>query len=156
MKKMLLLILLFTAVQSFAQHTLKDFEGLYGLKGTWESSRKHGMLTEQWVIINDSSMHGYSYIKNGKDSIPEEKVELVLRAGKISFIADAAGQNAGKPVPFSLYKTAGGKYFFENRSHDFPQQITYELKDSNTLHASIYGPMNGKDITVDFHFKRIE
>lgn len=154
MKKLPFFFLVFISAKSFAQLSVKSFEPLKQLKGSWESQRKKGMLTEQWTILNDSTMNGYSFIKTNNDSIPEEKVELVLRAGKIFYIAAAARQNDDKPVPFMLVKIENGKYFFENKQHDFPQRITYHLPDEQTLHAAIYGPMDGKEIEVLFNFKR--
>lgn len=154
MKKTILAFLLLVSAQSFAQYTLQHMKPLTGLLGSWESERKKGTLIELWQVKNDSTMLGYSYIKTATDSIPEENVELVLREGKIRYIARASRQNDEQPVPFTLSKIEDGKYIFENRAHDFPQQITYQLIDKNTLHAAIAGPMNGKDVHIDFHFKR--
>ena len=156
MKKLMFVLLVLITSQSFAQHSVKDLQPLQLLKGSWESERKKGKLIEQWTIVNDSTLHGYSFIKTGSDSIPEEKVELVLRNGKILYIAAAARQNDDKPVPFTLISIENGKYIFENKAHDFPQRITYQLADENTLNAAIYGPMDGKEIEVQFNFKRIQ
>ena len=156
MKKILLILLSFSCGSSYAQFSLKDLKALNVLNGNWQSERKHGLLIEQWIVVNDSTMHAYSYIKNGKDSIPEEKVELSLRNGKIFYTAAAVNQNDDQPVAFALTAIDAGKYIFENRGHDFPQQITYQLMNDKTLHASISGPMNGKETRVDFHFKRMQ
>lgn len=154
MRKLLFIVLVLTGSGACAQFAAKDMKPLHALKGSWESERKRGTLTEQWTLVNDSTLQGYSYIKTATDSFPEEKTELVLRAGKILYIPVAAGQNDDKPVPFTLYKVENGQYFFENRSHDFPQLITYQLVDDNTLKAAISGPLNGKDTAVRFDFKR--
>lgn len=156
MKKWILLSFLFAAGKSFAQFSLHDIKALNTLNGNWQSIRKNGTLTEQWIVVNDSTMHTYSYIRNGKDSIPEEKVELSFRNGKIFYTASAMGQNDNNPVPFLLTEIDAGKYIFENRQHDFPQRITYQLLDDKTLYAAISGAQNGKEIQVDFHFKKAE
>ncbi|MFT3979394.1 MAG: DUF6265 family protein [Ferruginibacter sp.] len=154
MKKLLFLWMLLAAGQSFAQYGLKDLQPLHQLNGSWESTRKKGTLIEQWSIVNDSTLQGYSYLLSATDSIPQETVSLVLREGKIFYIPTTARQNDEKPVSFQLVKTESGKYFFENRQHDFPQLITYHVVDNETLHAAISGPMNGEDREIPFYFKR--
>ena len=156
MRLLLCFFLAFVTQSSFAQFNLTDFQPLQSLKGSWQSERKRGTLIESWSVVNDSTMHGYSYIKTTLDSIPEETVTLVLRAGKISFIADAAGQNAGKPVSFSLTGINKGSFTFENRLHDFPQRIIYEMINTETFKAAIYGPADGKEMEVRFDFKKLQ
>lgn len=156
MKKLLLVLLLFITVNSFAQLSFKDMAPLLALKGKWESQRKKGILVEQWTVVNDSTMIGYNYLKTAADSIPQEKVDLYFKAGNIVYAPTTSGQNNEAPVAFKMYKTEGGKYFFQNREHDFPQLITYHLIDNNILKATISGPMNGEERTIHFDFKRIE
>lgn len=156
MKKLMFVLLTLLSGQLFAQYGLQHIKALHSLNGSWESERKRGTLIEQWAIINDSSMIGYSFIKTATDSIPEEKMELVLRSGKIFFIASAARQNNDTAVAFTLTNIENGKYFFENKQHDFPQRILYHLVDNKTLRAAIYGPLNGKETEVTFNFTRRE
>jgi len=148
-------LLLMNAANAFAQFELKELQVLQQLKGSWESVRKKGILTEVWKVENDSTMLGYSYMKTNSDSIPQETVELVLRNGKIYYIPTTANQNNQQPISFALVKIENRKYFFENKAHDFPQQISYELIDDKTLQASISGQMNDSLVNVLFDFKRI-
>jgi hypothetical protein len=87
-------------------------------------------------------MHSKSYRVSGKDTIPEETVELKLSNGKITFTPTVRNQNQDRPVEFTLISIEGTKFTFENKGHDFPQQIIYHIMDSQ-LHVIING--NTKD-----------
>lgn len=154
MKSLFSLLLVFICSNASAQFQLKDMQGLYGLNGTWESPRKNGLLIEQWTFKNDSTLQGYSFIIKNSDSIPQEKALLQYRNGNIQFIASAAAQNNEQPVAFSLIAINNGQYLFENKQHDFPQQISYQLLSSDSMQAFISGPMEGVQQKVDFHFSK--
>ena len=88
---------------------------------------------------------------NGKDTIPEETVELKLANGKITFSPTVRNQNGGQPVVFTLVSIEGTKFTFENKQHDFPQRIIYDIHEK-TLSVTISGnTKNGfREIPFDF------
>ncbi len=145
-------LLLFSA--GYAQHNMKDFSPLHGLAGTWKMETKKGLLYEQWYTISDSLLQNKSYRVNGTDTLPQETVQLKISGGVITYTSTVANQNNQQPVTFTLVKNDNGKYIFENTAHDFPQQISYELKDINTMDAAISGRINDKHREIPFHFKR--
>ena len=80
---------------------------------------------------------------------------MVLRAdanGDVFYVARPSGQ------PEALFKLVRGterEAVFENREHDFPQRILYQLKDDGTLLAAIEGAKNGKSRRVEFPYRRV-
>ena len=151
MRAMIFLILVAAGLPSIAQYQLADFKPLYKLASAWEIKSQNGVLVEQWVRINDSIMHSRSYRVNGKDTIPEETVELKFANGRISFTPTVPNQNQGKPVSFTLVSIEGTKFTFENKQHDFPQRIIYHIREK-TLNVTISGnTKNGfREIPFDF------
>lgn len=150
------LIMLFVSNSIYAQYSMKDFAVLYGLAGSWKMVTQKGFLMEHWYIKDDSTMHNKSYRVTGTDTFPQETVQLKIRNSNISYISTVADQNNQQPVIFTLVKMELGKYIFENKNHDFPQQISYELNDKNILHASISGIINEKYKEIIFNYKREE
>lgn len=151
-----ILVLLSVCNLSFAQYTVKDFRPLQGLAGCWKMITNKGTLYEHWYMVNDSVLQNISYLVNGTDTIPQETVQLKIANGIISYTSTVANQNNQQPVIFILVKNENGKYVFENNAHDFPQQISYNLADKNTLNASISGTVKNKFSEMLFNFKREE
>lgn len=138
----------------YAQYNMKHFIPLHGLRGTWKMETKKGFLYEQWYTVNDSLLQNKGYRVNGSDTLPQETVQLKISGGAITYTSTVANQNNQQPVTFTLVKNDNGKYIFENTAHDFPQQISYELKDANTLDAVISGRINDKYREISFYFTR--
>lgn len=150
------LVLFFVSNTLYAQFSMKDFAVLHGLTGSWKMVTQKGFLYEHWYISNDSTLHNKSYRVNGTDTFPQETVQLKIRNSNISYISTVADQNKQQPVTFTLTKIDKGKYVFENKAHDFPQQISYQLTDKNSLDASISGNIKEKYKEIIFNYKREE
>ena len=155
MKNGLCIIAMLFTVNCFAQFTIADFASLHGIIGSWKVQKKKGFIIEEWTMKNDSTLIGYSFLKTMADSIiPQENVALIYRNGSISYTPVTAGQNEEKPVTFTLTSIRDGKYFFENKFHDFPTMITYQLVDQNTLNAAISGLMQNEQIEIPYNYTR--
>jgi Domain of unknown function (DUF6265) len=122
------------------------------LAGNWIIKTGKGIMLEKWKVTDDSTLVGTSFfIKDGKDTIPQESIELSFRNGNWSYIPTAIGQNNNQPVPFSILFQRGTEFIAENPEHDFPQRIAYRrIKDQ--LYASIEGKKNGKFGKQNFDF----
>lgn len=122
------------------------------LEGNWRINTGKGILVESWKRINDSTLSGASFfIRGGKDTIPQETIELSLRNGNWNYIPVAKGQNNDQPVVFVVIFQKGTEFIAENKAHDFPQRIVYRrIKDG--LYASIEGSKNGKYNKQNFDF----
>ncbi|RYZ86535.1 MAG: hypothetical protein EOP04_13675 [Proteobacteria bacterium] len=61
------------------------------------------------------------------------------------------------PVAFLLVDSAlANSFVFENKKHDFPQQIIYTKLSGEKLAAVISGPIEGKIVTEEFTLYRIK
>jgi len=121
MKKMILLIIICSTIfRVTAQVNEMKFSELFLLKGTWSMKTTKGMLYENWVINNDSTMAGKSYRLNNTDTVLLETVGLVMRGSQILYIASAEGQNNQQAVAFKLVNRDNDTFIFENPEHDFP------------------------------------
>lgn len=143
-----LAIIIFYASVINAQKT----EQLKWMTGTWKINAGSGVIIEQWQITNDSTLSGKSYfVKNGKDTIPQETIELAFRGGEWHYIPTVKNQNNAQPVSFKVIFLKGTEFISENPAHDFPQRIAYR-RIKNQLFASIEGKKNGKFGKQNFDF----
>jgi len=129
MNKILCLLFLLFALNSNAQFNYEDFKTLHRLAGIgWQMEMKKGSLIEKWTKVNDSLLTSKSYRINGTDTTTLETVELKFSNGKITYTPTVSDQNEGKPVTFALISVNNSlNYTFENKQHDYPQQIIYQL-----------------------------
>jgi len=130
-------------------YDIEDFEKLYSLVGEWTMPFKNGELVEKWEKQFNKKLTGETFYINGNEEESQEKIDLVLSAGRIYYSSVVNGQNEGESVPFTLIGMDKNKFTFENKEHDFPQRIIYELRSPNELVASIEGE-------TDNGFKKIE
>lgn len=138
----------------YAQDAGLLFKPLHQLAGSWKMATSKGILFEVWKIKDDSTMVSKSFRINGTDTIPQETVELSLRNNITRFTSTVADQNNQQPVTFILIHSNDGKYVFENKAHDFPQQIFYTLAGNNSLLAGISGRINDTYKEILFNFTR--
>jgi hypothetical protein len=157
MKHFSILFLLFFTVcttSSFAQWTYKDFRKLRDLEGSWEMKTGKGYIQEKWVRVNDSTFEGKNYSINRGVVILEERMKIVQNNEGIFFIATVTYQNKGLPVYFKLVSIKNGEFIFENKEHDFPQQVMYRAKDDK-LFAFVSGNTEKGFKKIDFSFYRM-
>lgn len=149
MKKLFLYsaIVLFPAI-SFAQKSAQ----MQWMEGTWKMNAGNNVIVEKWHVVHDSLLIGNSvFIKNGKDTIPQESIQLAYRNGDWYYIPIARGQNNDQPVSFKVIFLKGTEFISENPVHDFPQRIAYR-RIRNQLFASIEGRNGNKYGKQNFDF----
>jgi hypothetical protein len=149
-------LLCFAGLGLLAQHNNALFKKLKPILGGWQRDKNTGNTHEFWVKQNDSTLLGKSYNIKGTDTTMLETVVLQLRQQKISFVATAADQNNNQPISFTLISSKNNTFIFENKTHDFPTQITYQFLPERKLRASINGIMDGKPVTIWFNFNHIK
>ncbi len=124
--KLISAILLLCCTRTDAQFKLENFRPLYSLQQSWQMKNRKGYLIEQWTKVNDSLLTSKSFQITDKDTVMMETVQLKFSGGTITYTPTVPDQNAGKPVTFTLISINEGQYRFENKSHDYPQQIIYQ------------------------------
>ena len=127
-------------------------EAFKWLTGTWKISTGNNLMIEQWKVTNDSTLTGKAvFIKNSRDTIPQETIELAYRNGDWYYIPTARNQNNNKPVKFKVIFLKATEFICENPAHDFPQRIAYR-RVKQQLFASTEGKQNGRYNKQNFDF----
>ena len=130
MKRLLLLLLL--ALPLAADATMED---LAWMAGHWGATIDGVEMEEVWLAPKNGVMLGMhrDAKANGKASFEFMRVAMV--DGNPVFLA----QPGGRPVtPFPLVEWGPYLVVFANPKHDYPQRITYTLKDGK-LCATVEG-----------------
>ncbi|WP_343530821.1 DUF6265 family protein [Pedobacter sp.] len=154
MKKLFLFFILFTAAASVsAQVSLKSFDFILG---KWEMNTKGAKIVERWQLHKDS-LTGQSYqFKGAGDSVLTESIVLKKIKGEWTFCVTGYEKNNLGTTHFKLVGSENKTFTFENKQHDFPQQITYQNKGKTELLAWIEGNIGGKHRKMEFPYKRVE
>ncbi len=127
------------------------------LSGTWENKAQRGSIFENWKTGDDSTLIGRSYsIRNGKDTVVFETIQLRQRNGALYYVPIARGQNNNQPVPFKMTLLTKNQMVFENPEHDFPKRIIYKKSSDNRMDAAIEGEQDGQMRREDFPFVKVK
>jgi hypothetical protein len=152
----LLFVLTWGAMAQQPVYTVKEFKPLHGLTGLWKMDGKRGAIYEEWQMSGDNQLTGRSYKINKNDTMVLENVVISLQGNTIFYTPVVRDQNNQQPVPFKLISYNKNKYVFENKEHDYPQRVIYELASANELRARIEGSKGGKEMGSDFNYNRIK
>ncbi len=133
-----------------AAQTPKGVQRVAWLQGCWELTTPERVVEEQWMAPRAGSMMGMSRTVRGGKLAAYEMVVIREEGQGLAYEAHPSGQ----PVAtFLSTAISGSRVVFENPSHDFPQQVGYELKEA-TLVGWIAGTQNGKPRRVEFPYRR--
>ena len=156
MKKIIALILVVIINKtSFAQ--IKFVKHFKVWEGTWEMKSSNGTTIESWDLLNDSTFFGKTIlIKQDGDTILKETIELLQRDELILYMPQVVNQNNNQPVAFTLTEFNNTYFVFENKTHDFPQKISYDFTTKDRLIATIEGVRQKIRKKIEFDYKRIE
>jgi len=124
------------------------------LIGTWENNMEKGRLSESWEKVNDSTFSGKSFFIKDNDTLSDETIILKQKDTNLFFIPTVKGQNNGNPVVFKMTSNSAKQIIFENKTHDFPQKITYTQINKDSLVAEISGIEQGKPSSESYPMKR--
>jgi len=146
--KIIVLLFLF-AINVFAQ----DDSILMLFPGKWQMDVENVEVYEEWQIVNENELVGISY--NIKDGVKEISENLYLKkfADQWAYVAVPKNQNIAL---FALIEHSPKKFIFENKEHDFPQNISYEFHKDGRMTAAIQGEVNGEIKRKEFSFKIVE
>lgn len=155
MKKLFLGFILFTVVASASAQkaSLKSFDFMLG---KWEMKTKSGKIVERWQLHKDSLTGQSHRFKDTGDSVLTESIVLKKIKGEWNFCVTGYEKNNQGTTHFKLISSPNNTFIFENKQHDFPQQIVYQNKGKAELLAWIEGDMGGKHRKIDFPYKRAE
>lgn len=157
MKKKLLISLfcILSFYLSNGQSVKKMPDQLSELNGLWVMKVKGGTLYESWQKTDETTMTGSGFkVTENNDTLITENILLTVRGNNILYIPTVVDQNADKPVEFTLVKEKKNIFVFENKSHDFPQQIIYQFESTDKLQVVIEGKTNEGFKSIPFSFTR--
>ena len=121
------------------------------LAGCWAEVGAERGTEEHWMQPRGGTMLGMSRtVKNGK-TVAYEFMQIREEGDSLVFAAKSSGQAGAE---FRGIKLPPRRAVFENREHDFPQRVIYELTDDGILRARIEGTVNGKEKAIDYPMMR--
>ena len=119
--------------------------------GEWKNQSPAGDFTEKWEKLSDSTYLGESYVILKKDTVFHENVLLEQRNDSLFYNVTIKEED---PTTFHLIKATSNTLEFENKKHDFPTKIKYELIKSDSILATISGKIKGVEKTEQFPMKK--
>lgn len=131
------------------KNTIKQFAWL---EGEWKMNGKEAF--EVWQIESDTALIGGAFHLEGKDYVRDERIALIAKEDGLYYIPTVENQNDGLPVEFKIITQTQNSFLAENKAHNYPQQIGYELTGADNLHAYISGNTRGKHKQIDFYYTR--
>lgn len=152
MKNILLLVLLIT----FSCQKSTKNNSFKWLHGTWINHTEGMECKETWQLVNDTLLTGESFIVMQKDTVFYENMKIQHKANEVFLKVWVKDENENQSVAFKLIDTTQKTFVFENKQHDFPQQIIYKKVNNDSIEAKIWGIKNGKTQEEFFRFKRLK
>jgi hypothetical protein len=144
----LLLVALATSMQAQVKPSVAD---LFWLSGCWQGRQGTAVVEEMWSKPAGTTMIGLGRTVKNNQTVSFEFMQFREQNGTLAFLPQPQG---GAQVTFPLKESARSKFVFENLSHDFPQRVIYERKNS-LLVASVEGTENGKFSRQEFVMRKV-
>ncbi len=120
------------------------------LTGCWSLERSGRIVEEHWLAPAGGMMLGLSRTVAGAKTVEFEFLQIRESVDGFAYVAKPSNQ---PEASFALISRDASSVVFENRSHDFPQRISYR-RSGDSLHARIEGTVNGKSRAVDYPYTR--
>ncbi len=143
-----LFLLIIVSCQSNPPEHHKFFNKMIG---EWQMKDKP--VIEKWTQ-KDGNYSSEVIVTSGGDEMITEEIRIIENENGVFYEAHVADQNQGGAVLFKLISLEEDKIIFENKTHDFPQRITYNLIDKDELVATIEGIIDGQSKLIDFKYFR--
>ena len=121
------------------------------MSGCWAQLGAEKGSDEVWLRPAGGTMLGMGRTIRKEKSVAHEFMQIREENGALTFFANPSGQEAASFRMISLTKT---KVVFENKAHDFPQRVIYELVAPDQLTGRIEGIENGRERGIDFPMTR--
>lgn len=146
-------LLLFSCTTTSKNEKIKASEWLIG---QWENTSEEGILTENWIKSNDSTLTAESFFIKGKDTLHFETIRLVEKKGELVYETIIKGQNNDKPILFPLISETENELVFENLQNDYPQKIKYQHHSKSVITIAISGTQAKKVVSEQFKMAKVK
>jgi hypothetical protein len=148
------LLILFSVLILSACTENSELQEFHRFEGQWSFEKGDERFVESWEIVNDTLMKGISFMTVKKDTVFKEDLELTSMKNGIFYTPTVPDQNEGAAIRFKLSKKDADKWIFENKKHDFPTEIIYLFKGTDSLIATVQGIQNGRSRKIDFRLHK--
>jgi hypothetical protein len=122
------------------------------LQGCWEMSSGGRTIEEQWTTPRGGVMLEVGRTVREGRLIEYEFVVVREDGDQLAYEAHPSGQPS---AVFRTNEVGDARVVFENPEHDFPQRVGYERTSADTLAAWTEGTANGRELRVDFAYRRV-
>ena len=156
MRFFVIVSLFLCAAITTAGQTSASISDLAGLAGCWERSdeAKQMSVSEQWMKPAGGAMLGMGRTLRSDKLADWEFMRIEQRVdGALFFVARPRANN--EDTEFKMISSKPGEFVFENSTHDFPQRVIYRFS-RDAMSGRIEGKMNGREIGIDFPFKKVK
>lgn len=124
-----------------------------GIAGEWIETADNRTFIENWRIA-DESMIGSGVMITGGDTVFRENMTIEFRDSSWVYATVVEGHNQDEEVIFKNILKEDSLFIFENREHDFPGAIAYQLRRSGVLQVKLRGTEDGEIRNEEFNFRR--
>lgn len=155
MKQIVFLIACCIALNSCKEENVSQKpDKLHWILGEWTTAEKEGIFIEVWKKKNDTLFTGKGFFITPANDTPfREMLSIENRNDTLYYVVTTA-HNGDMPVTFKEISMSDKEIVFEDREHDFPQQIIYTRLNDKNIVAKITGKQNGKTRTEEFMLKK--
>ncbi|MBI3512092.1 MAG: hypothetical protein HY064_15650 [Bacteroidetes bacterium] len=152
MKKLFIFLIVSLAVESCSDHG--NMDDLDWMVGKWSGTDVNGLVFhENWERGDKKSLTGFSCsISPEGDTVLHQPLKIDLVENVPFYFATLP--KSKEPVLFKLIESDAHHAIFENKEHDFPKRITYELEKSNTMKVKLEGIEKGHPKIETLEFER--
>ncbi|MEM7359797.1 MAG: DUF6265 family protein [Pseudomonadota bacterium] len=150
--KILLVTLMISSAPVAHADTCSSLKDLNWLIGDWFDPGEQKTFNESWIYSSGDSYSGKGWTMEtttGEISF-SESMRILRQDGGIYYLVKLP-ENDGE-VGFKLVRCPDQEAIFENREHDFPQRLHYELIAKDQLQVTVSGE-EGKSFVLDLQAK---
>jgi hypothetical protein len=146
-----LMLLVLTSAPTNSTNSPFFISELHWMAGCWAPDGRERGSVEQWMAPAGNAMLGMSRIMRDGEMIAFEYMRIVEQGSSLRLIASPSGQDTAE---FSMKHLGDSVVIFENLQHDFPQQIMYQLVDSEHMLGRIEGMTSSGKTHIEFPMTR--
>ncbi len=111
------------------------------LNGHWQYQGDGQKVRESWWAVSENTMEGEGQTRTtSNERVSAETLRIVAMSNMVFYLAKVDSNLL--PIAFKLIDCESNRLVFENKEHDFPQTIIYQLVDDNHIHVKVLGKDN--------------
>lgn len=124
----------------FILHSCKNQSDVFSkMNGDWKVYVEEGQMTECWKRMDENTFAGTCMLMNNQDTLFFETMKIHKMHNRFFYSTSFISNGILHETDFKLKKMNGQKIIFENKSHDFPQIISYTFYSPDSMIAKIGG-----------------